>query len=88
MSDDIFKFTLKLENKVTRFLHDLLNSDVINNETIARSHLTGSYPRILLGLPKIHKINGLLRPILSYSGCHNLKLSQYAVKLLQPYVNQ
>ena len=55
---------------------------------MARLHSAGFLPGrpILYGLPKIHKANVPLRPILSYLGCHNFKLSQYAVKLLKPLI--
>ena len=40
---------------------------------MTRLHPSGFHSRILYELPKIHKINVPLRPILSCSGCHNLK---------------
>ena len=53
---------------------------------MTRLHPNGSHPGILYGLPKIHKTNVSLRPILSCSGCHHLNFSQYAVKLLQSLI--
>ena len=47
-------------------------------------YVTGSQPGILYGLPKIHKPNVPLRPILSSIGTAGYALSKFFVPLLKP----
>jgi hypothetical protein len=45
----------------------------------------GSRPGILYGLPKVHKPNFPLRPIISAIGTHAYKLAKFLVPLLRPF---
>ena len=45
---------------------------------------TGSRPGILYGVPKIHKTDIPLRPILSVIGTHSYNLAKFLVSLLRP----
>ena len=45
----------------------------------------GSRPGILYGLPKVHKPNFPLRPIISAIGTHAYKLDKFLVPLLRPF---
>ena len=45
---------------------------------------TGSQPGILYGLPKIHKANVPLRPILSAIETHSYNLAKFLVSFLHP----
>ena len=45
----------------------------------------GSRPGILYGLPKVHKLNFSLRPIISSIGTHCYKVAKFFVPLLHPF---
>ena len=79
---DIFKHTLSLETKVRKILTDLKKSKKIDIFTYKRCYPTGSRPCILYGLPKVHKKNTPMRPIMSAvsSPVHGL------AKLLVPWL--
>ena len=47
---------------------------------------TGSKPGIMYGIPKIHKPDAPLRPVMSTIGTANYKLSKYLVSLLSPLI--
>ena len=82
-----YNLIINLENKINRFVHELKKSTNISHDILGDLHPIGSQPGILYGVPKIHKTNAPLRPILSCVNCHNTKLSSFAVKLLQPLIN-
>ena len=39
----------------------------------------------MYGLPKVHKLNSPLRPIISAIGTHSYKLAKFLVPLLRPF---
>ncbi|NJL51450.1 MAG: hypothetical protein HC930_03140 [Hydrococcus sp. SU_1_0] len=51
------------------------------------SKVTGSKFGVMYGLPKVHKMNTPLRPILSTLGTANYSLSKFLVSLLTPISN-
>ena len=57
---------------------------MISDEQFKKIAPTGSQPGILYGLPKIHKANVPLRPILSAIGTHSFNLAKFLVSLLHP----
>ena len=63
--------TAKLERKLQKRLLELVNSKVLTNEVYDRIRPTGSQRPQMYGLPKIHKPNVPLRPILSMIGSQN-----------------
>ncbi|VDP48079.1 unnamed protein product [Schistosoma margrebowiei] len=88
LTDVDFDGLRKLEKKVNSNLVKLLNMNVINKDEFNLLKPMGSaYPN-LYGLPKIHKPNTPLRPILSMcrSLAHNL--AKWLTKLLNPIRNQ
>ena len=84
VEDDTFAILLRCEDKLNRYLRTLKANDIISKELYSELHATGSQPGIIYGLPKIHKPNCPLRPILSAIGTHNYKLSKYLVPILAP----
>ena len=54
---DVFKLSLKFEDKVTRFLRQLRDNGIINVSQYNSFHNSGSGPGVMYGLPKIHKNN-------------------------------
>ena len=82
------KLSISLENKIYRFITEIKRTLEYNKVTTSSLHTTGSHPGILYGVPKIHKTSVPMRPILSCIGTHNLFLSRFIVKLLQPLIKK
>ena len=74
-----------LEDKTTRFLRNLKNKNIINNETYNNLVPFGSKVGILYGLPKIHRQNNPMRLILSTIGTRNYKLAKYLIPLIEKW---
>ena len=84
LNDDPIKTTFKQESTVRRFLRKLNKSKVISNELFSKFAPTGSRPGILYGLPKVHKPNIPLRPIVSSINSHSFNIAKFLVPLLRP----
>ena len=69
INGDITKLVHRLEGKINRFLKTLKKEN-ISKEEYSHLTLTGSTPGILYGLPKVHKYNLPMRPILSAINTH------------------
>ena len=82
---DKLKLILKLEGKLTRFLRKLKTVKTITDELFNTLKPTGSYLGRLYGLPKTHKSQIPLRPILSAVNTFNHKLAKSLVKILLPF---
>ena len=81
---DTSKFNLlNRENKQRTFLGNLKNENVMSDELYHKLASTGSRHGILYELPKVHKANVPLRPILSAIGTQSCNLSRYLVSLLR-----
>ena len=74
--------TLSLEQKVRKFLTDLFKQNVIDKETHENLRPTGTAPGVLYGLPKVHKANHPLRPILSAINTVGYNISKFLVPIL------
>ena len=57
---------------------------IISNELLSKLAPTGSRPGILYGLPKVHKPNIPLRPIVSSINSHSFNIAKFLVPLLRP----
>ncbi len=77
---DWFKHIIALEDKSNRILRKLKHKldDNVYNFLFA----SGSVPGILYGLPKVHKINVPIRPILSAINTFNYNLAKFFVPIL------
>ena len=84
LTSDPLKATLSRETKLRNFLRGLKKENVISDELYKKLCPTGAKPGILYGLPKVHKADVPLRPILSAIGTHSYNLSKYLVSLLRP----
>ena len=72
INEDIFKVTIRHEDKINRFLSKLHKEGLLDHVTYCDLHLSSSRPGILYGLPKIHKEGTPMRPILSAIGTTQL----------------
>ena len=82
--EDPFKYITKLEDKLARILRKLLKLKVITDETFKYLYSSGSTLGVLYGLPKIHKVNNPIRPILSTIGTFNYNLAKFFVPIIEP----
>ena len=82
INDNWFKVILRLEDKLNRLLRSL--KDKLPDTTFNFLSASGSLPGVLYGLPKIHKLNCPIRPILSAIGTFNYNCAKLLVPLLNP----
>ena len=83
---NIYKETVKREDKVRKLLNKLKNEEFISEQQHDELTPIGSRPGILYGLPKVHiKPNFPLRPIISAIGTHAYKFAKFLVPLLRPF---
>ena len=61
--------------------------NIISASTHNSLFTSGCEPGILYGLPKIHKTDTPLRPILAYYNTAAYKISKFIVPLLEPYTH-
>ena len=82
--EDPFKYITKLEDKLARLLRKFLKLKIITDETFKYLFPSGSTLGVLYGLPKIHKLNNPIRPILSTIGTFNYHLAKFFVPIIEP----
>ena len=85
--EDIYKYNLNIEDKINYQLRKLKRLNVITEGEYKELYVNGSSPSILYGLPKIHKANTPLRPILSAFKTPSYKLAQFLITGLSLFVN-
>ena len=73
---------LKLEDKLNRLLRSIKNT--IGESIYNQLRISGSRPGTLYGLPKIHKPNNPLRPIISSIGTFSYNLAKFLVPIIDP----
>ena len=74
--------------KIERKTVSLLNSSELSSDIIKKVKPHSSVPPRLYGLPKIHKVNVPLRPIVNSIGSPTYALAKYLTGLLQPLVGK
>lgn len=77
-----FSTIFKIEDKINRSLKKLKDDSVINDQTYNNLYSSGSSFSTLYGLPKIHKPNVPLRPILAAYNSPNFSIAKFLVPLL------
>ena len=80
------KYSLKMEDKINRFLLKLKNQKIFSDETYNQLRATGSSPGILYGLPKVHKSDFKTkfqcRPIFAAYNVPSYNISKFLVPVL------
>ena len=84
LNGDIYKQIIKLERKNNRLVDKMVTDGIITSLQANSLKSRGSRPGVMYGLPKIHKQDVPMRPILSMSGSFNHSLSRYMVPVLAP----
>ena len=82
LKTEIASHILKLEDKLNRILRGLKGT--IGEFVYSELYSSGSRPGYIYGLPKIHKPNIPLRPIISSIGTFNYNLAKFLVRILKP----
>ena len=86
ISETISKFTLRMEDKINRFLLKIRKLNCITQEIYDSLRSTGSAPGILYGLPKIHKTDFAskfqFRPIFAAYKTPSFNITKYLVSVL------
>ena len=79
----------KQEDRINRFLKQLKDNGIINNDMYLELFSSGNAYGVLYGLPKIHKEHVPLRPILAAYNTPNYKIAKHINNLITPYsINQ
>ena len=81
LSSDPIKAALQKENRLRNLLKKLKKDNVIDQKTYKLAPL-GTRPGTLYGLPKVHKANVPLRPILSALHTNSYNLSKYLLSFI------
>ena len=76
------KLVIKLEDKVNNVLRNFKKDGSISDSFYDNCFTSGSNLGVLYGLPKVHKENCPVRPILSAYSMHNFNLGKALVPLL------
>lgn len=82
LSDDVFKLTLKRKEELCSFLSRLHRSGETSDDDYELLVPCGSTLCVMYGLPKIHKQNVLLRPILSAIATYMYQIAKFLVPML------
>ena len=77
-----YSLIYKIEDKINRNLKQLKDDSILPDHTYRSLYSTGSSFGILYGLPKVHKDNVPLRPILAAYNSPNFSIAKYLVPLL------
>ena len=77
--DDPIHTILKVEDRVNRLLKKMKENATITENEYKQLYATGSLPNILYGLPKTHKQNCPMRPIVSSYKSPQYKLSKFVI---------
>ena len=84
LNEDPTRTTISRENRLKKYLRDLKKNGSITDATYHEIFPTGSRPGLLYGLPKVHKFDIPLRPIISSISTHSYRLAKFLVPLLRP----
>ena len=76
--------TAKRESSLQRYLRFLKNRGSLPVDIYVRIRPCGSNPSRIYGLPKLHKKDVLMRPIVSAIGSYTYELSKYLAEILKP----
>ena len=79
--------TERRESSLQRYLRYLKNLGAITEDTLNKVRPCGSNPSRIYCLPKLHKSDIPLRPIVSGIGSYTHKLAKYLSDILKPFAN-
>ena len=86
---DVFKYTIKIEDKINNFLRKLKSLKLVSSEVYNELYCSGTSPGVLYGLPKIHKNDFAtkfqFRPIFAAYNSPCYKISKFLVRHLSRF---
>ena len=82
VTEDLFNVIIRKEDKVNRILTKLKNNKEISSDEYNLMYASGTKPGILYGLPKVHKRDVPLTPILSAIGTAGYNIAKNFLPLL------
>ena len=74
--------TIEREKSLANFLYKMHTNGAFDDSTYKKIYPCGSKAGVLYGLPKIHKNETPIRPIISAIGTYTHKLAKYLVEIL------
>ena len=80
--------TTRIEKQVSEAVKNLFRQDLIANSVFKRINPQFSYPPQMYGLPKTHKDDIPMRPIVAAVGSPTHELAKELVKILSPLVGK
>ena len=80
--------TNKNKNKLIQLLKNIKSEGGINNTIYKRLYPTGAVPPKYYGLPKIHKAEVPLRPIISSRGSATYETAKDLARIIKPLVGR
>ena len=80
--------TNTIKNKLINILKRIKSQTGLNNKTYKAMYTTGSVPPKFYGLPKIHKLDTPLRPIVSRCVSVTYGVAKALAKILKPLVGK
>ena len=87
LAEDLFNVIIRKEDKVNKILTKLKNNKEIFSNEYNLMYASETKPGILYGLPKVHKRDVPLRPILSAIGTAGYNIAKFFVSLLSIFTN-
>ena len=78
----------KLQRKLNEKLYPLHQANILKKQIYSRLYCPIAQTPKLYGLPKIHKVNAPLRPIVLFCSSPTYKLSKYLARILKPLTEQ
>ena len=86
---DLLLHTLRQEDRINYQIRKFKQQKIISEELSQQLTVSGTQPGIMYGLPKIHKENTPLRPILSANNTVTYQLSKHLISLISNFcINQ
>ena len=79
--------TKNIERKLNKFIFELCKIDRLSQKEYFYLRSTDAIAPRIYGLPKIHKPNWRLRPIVSFINSPLYNLSKFVTKILTPSIN-
>ena len=80
--------TNTIKNKLISIIKRVKNQTGLDSINYKSMYPTGCVPPKFYGLPKIHKLDTLLRPIVSSCGSVTYGVAKYLAKILKPLVSK
>ena len=79
------KHTLNLEDKANRLIKKLKENNCISEREYKSLYVVGSSPGVMYGLPKIHKENNPMRPVVSSINTPFYKLAKFLIPAIENF---